>query len=169
RAPVRRSSASPPAAKTTAIRCCSIPTRTTTLSTSSRSKEREATMELLKVRAAALTALAALALAACGANGSLPSSAAAGAGAGAAPFAISQGAIDRPDDTTSILKKLTKDVVIGSTVDPGNGDTGPHSLAIVKTSYGLKKGQVVVCNFADASGTAGNGTTVEVLNPTPGS
>jgi len=126
-------------------------------------------MELLKVRAAALTALAALALAACGANGSLPSSAAAGAGAGAAPFAISQGAIDRPDDTTSILKKLTKDVVIGSTVDPGNGDTGPHSLAIVKTSYGLKKGQVVVCNFADASGTAGNGTTVEVLNPTPGS
>ncbi|MBV9332740.1 MAG: hypothetical protein JO146_01910 [Candidatus Eremiobacteraeota bacterium] len=74
-----------------------------------------------------------------------------------------------PVDTTSILKNLNTDVVIGSTVDPSNGDKGPHSLSIVKGNYGLKKGQLVVCNFADSSGTAGNGTTIEVLNPQPSS
>ncbi|HYL27558.1 MAG TPA: hypothetical protein VEW74_06955, partial [Candidatus Nitrosotalea sp.] len=74
-----------------------------------------------------------------------------------------------PADSTSILKKLNTDVVIGSTVDPNNGDQGPHSLAIVKLNYGLQKGQLLVCNFADSSGTPGNGTTIEVLNPTPSS
>jgi hypothetical protein len=74
-----------------------------------------------------------------------------------------------PSDSTSILKKLTKNVVIGSTVDPTNGDTGPRALSQAAITYGLKKGQLLVCNFADASGSAGNGTTVEVLNPTPGS
>ena len=74
-----------------------------------------------------------------------------------------------PADHTSILKKLTKDVVIGSTVDPNNGDTGPHAISIVETNYGLKKGQLIVCNFANSSGSAGKGTTVEVLNAKPGS
>lgn len=76
-----------------------------------------------------------------------------------------------PADTTSILKKLTKDVTIGSTVDPKNGDQGPRDLYIANGSpHGtLTKGQLVVCNFADSTGKAGNGTTIEALNPKPGS
>jgi hypothetical protein len=74
-----------------------------------------------------------------------------------------------PDDSTSILKLLTKDVKIGSTIDPKNGDTGPRGLSLVRSTFGLKKGQLLVCNFADLKGNAGNGSTVEVLNPTPNS
>jgi hypothetical protein len=73
-------------------------------------------------------------------------------------------------DSTSILKQDTKNVVIGSTVDPSNGDKGPHSISIVKANITpLKKGQLLVCNFEDSSGNAGNGTTIELLNPTTGS
>jgi hypothetical protein len=74
-----------------------------------------------------------------------------------------------PDDTTSILKKLTKDVVIGSTVDTKNGDMGPRALALVRSTFVLKKGQLLVCNFEDSAGAAGKGSTIEVLNPTPSS
>lgn len=72
-----------------------------------------------------------------------------------------------PNDTTSILKKLTKDVEIGSTIDPKNGDMGPRAISLVKSTFGLKKGQLIVCNFDDSSGTAGKGSTIEVLDPTP--
>ncbi len=72
-----------------------------------------------------------------------------------------------PNDTTSILKKLTKDVEIGSTVDGKNGDMGPRAISLVRSTFGLKKGQLLVCNFEDSAGTAGKGTTIEVLNPTP--
>ena len=78
----------------------------------------------------------------------------------------------RPADTTSILKKLTKDVVIGSTVDAKNGDEGPRSIYIVPNSSKgglLTKGQLLVCNFEDSSGVPGNGTTMESLNPKPSS
>jgi hypothetical protein len=76
----------------------------------------------------------------------------------------------RPADTTSILKKLTKDVIIGSTVDSSNGDEGPRAVSIVPKSYGvLIKGQLVVCNFEDSSGNAGEGTTIELLDPKPNS
>src|SRR5215472_7514840 len=74
-----------------------------------------------------------------------------------------------PDDTTSILKKLTKDVVIGSTVDTKNGDMGPRALALVRSTFVLKKGQLLVCNFEDSAGAAGKGSTIEVLNPMPSS
>ncbi|MBV9333849.1 MAG: hypothetical protein JO146_07560 [Candidatus Eremiobacteraeota bacterium] len=67
------------------------------------------------------------------------------------------------------MKKFKKDVVIASTIDPGNGDKGPHAISVVQSSYGLKKGQVVVCNFADSSGNAGKGTTAEVIDPKTGS
>ena len=74
------------------------------------------------------------------------------------------------NDTTSILKKLTKDVEIGSTVDPKNGDTGPRAISLVRSTDGkLKEGQVVVCNFDDAAGAVGKGTTIEILDPDPGS
>lgn len=76
----------------------------------------------------------------------------------------------RPIDTTSILQKLTKNVTIGSTVDTANGDQGPRALTISPGSKkGLPKGQLLVCNFADSAGVAGNGTTMEVLDPKPGS
>jgi hypothetical protein len=72
-----------------------------------------------------------------------------------------------PDDTTSILKKLTKDVEIGSTVDPKNGDQGPRAISLVRSTFGLKKGQLLVCNFENSAGAAGKGSTIEVLNPRP--
>ena len=72
-----------------------------------------------------------------------------------------------PADTTSILKKLTKDVEIGSTVDPNNGDMGPRAISLVPGTFGLKKGQLVVCNFEDSAGNAGKGTTIDVLDPKP--
>ncbi|MGC1380465.1 MAG: hypothetical protein WA814_05525 [Candidatus Baltobacteraceae bacterium] len=77
----------------------------------------------------------------------------------------------RPADKTSILKSLTKDVVIGSTVDARNGDEGPRSLSIARGSPNgvLTKGQLVFCNFEDSAGTPGAGTTIEALDPTPGS
>lgn len=117
---------------------------------------------------AALTVCATLALlSACAQSSTVPSANASDVSAllesGAAPAAV------QPADNNSVLKNLNKDVIIGSTIDPNNGDQGPHSLSIVKGTYGLKKGQLVVCNFADSSGTAGNGTTIEVLNPQPGS
>jgi hypothetical protein len=114
---------------------------------------------------AALVLIGVLAAAACSANGTVPS-------AQSGANAISQAGLNAgitPADNTSILKLLTKDVIIGSTVDPTNGDTGPHSISIVQATYGLKKGQVVVCNFADKAGTAGDGTTVDLLDPQPSS
>jgi hypothetical protein len=77
----------------------------------------------------------------------------------------------RPADTTSILKKLTKDVVIGSTVDAKNGDQGPRSISIVPdNSRGLlTQGELLVCNFEDSNGVIGNGTTMEILEPKPNS
>ena len=77
---------------------------------------------------------------------------------------------DTPADNTSILKKLKKDVVIGSTIDPTNGDTGPRALSVVKVNYlNFKKGQLLVCNFANSAGKGGRGTTVDVFDPKPGS
>ena len=74
-----------------------------------------------------------------------------------------------PVDTTSILKKLTKDVLIGSTVDPGNGNKGPRGATFVNAGYGeLKTGQVLVCNNENSAGDPGKGTTVEKLGPDPG-
>jgi hypothetical protein len=77
----------------------------------------------------------------------------------------------RPADTTSILKRLTRQVVIGSTVDSRNGDKGPRAISVVSKDWHgvLSKGQLVVCNFEDAAGVGGNGTTMEVLNPKPSS
>jgi hypothetical protein len=106
-----------------------------------------------------LTAGALLATSACGGNATVPS------GVVSAPVA----SFIVPNDTTSILKKLTKDVEIGSTIDPKNGDMGPRAISLVSGNFGLKKGQLLVCNFDDSTGTAGNGTTIEVLDPAPSS
>ncbi len=100
-----------------------------------------------------------LATSACGGNTTVPSGA-------AQVSALSAGSVV-PNDTTSILKKLTKDVDIGSTVDSKNGDMGPRAISLVRSTFGLKKGQLLVCNFEDSAGAAGKGTTIEILNPKP--
>jgi hypothetical protein len=109
-----------------------------------------------------------LATAACGTH-AVPSSGVAGS---AALQASSPSTSSRSADTTSILKKLTKDVVIGSTVDSRNGDEAPRALTIVLENHRgatLTKGQLVVCNFENSSGKAGAGTTIEALDPKPSS
>ena len=114
-------------------------------------------MPIFNSRVLMLTVGAVLATSACGGNATVPSGAAFAPGASAVV----------PIDTTSILKKLRKDVEIGSTVDRKNGDTGPRAISLARATFGLKKGQLLVCNFDDSAGTAGNGTTMEVLNPVP--
>ncbi len=111
--------------------------------------------------------VALLATSACNGNGAVP------AGSSAAANSASQAAgpsasVASPADNTSILKKLKKQVLIGSTVDPTNGDAGPHGLSIVQNNYVLKKGQLLVCNFDDKTG-APKGTTIELFNPDPSS
>jgi hypothetical protein len=119
-------------------------------------------------RGALLVAGVLLATSACGGNGAVPMNS--NASNSAPQLSYSTRSDVSRSDNTSILKKLTKDVVIGSMVDPTNGDTGPRTIQSVAFSYGkLKKGQLEVCNFADKLGTAGNGTTVEVVNPQPSS
>ncbi len=107
------------------------------------------------------------ALAACGGNGAVPNGLT--GGNPASQLAGSDASVASPADNTSILKLLKKDVVIGTTTDPTNGDTGPRALAVVKTGYVLKKGQLLLCNFENKSGTAGQGTTIDVFNPVAGS
>jgi hypothetical protein len=104
----------------------------------------------------ALVLLGVLAAAACSRNTTMPA-------------VQSDSGVVAPSDSTSILNRLKKDVVVGSTVDPNNGDKGPHSVALVQTDEVLKKGELVVCNFADKSGAAGKGTTIELLDPKLGS
>jgi hypothetical protein len=97
------------------------------------------------------------ATAACGGNTAVPTGASQVFAPGAASIV--------PDDNTSILKKLTQNVVIGSTVDATNGDKGPRALALVRSTFVLKAGQLLVCNFENSAGAAGKGSTIEVLNP----
>jgi hypothetical protein len=122
-------------------------------------------MPSLNIRATLLGVGALFAISACNsATGGMPPAAGANATASVAD------GLPAPNDTTSILKKLTKDVVIGSTVDATNGDTAPRAVTVVQSNYAkLKKNQILVCNFADSSGNAGKGTTIEQFNPTPNS
>jgi hypothetical protein len=113
-------------------------------------------MQTFNNRMLMLIAGALIATSACSTNSAVPTG-----------VAVSAASSIVPDDTTSILKKLKKDVEIGSTVDPKNGDTGPRAISLVRATFGLKKGQLLVCNFDDSAGTAGKGTTIEVLDPKP--
>jgi hypothetical protein len=110
-------------------------------------------------RVLVLTAGALFATSACGGNAAVPTYVSQLSVPGASSIV--------PNDNTSILKKLTKDVEIGSTVDAKNGDTGPRAISVARSTFGLKKGQLLVCNFSDSAGTAGKGTTIEVLDPNP--
>jgi hypothetical protein len=105
-----------------------------------------------------------LATSACGGNAAVPTG-----GSNPSPDLARTASAVGLTDTTSILKKLTKDVEIGSTVDAKSGDTGPRAISLVRSTFGLKAGQLVVCNFENASGDAGKGTTIEVFDPKPNS
>ncbi|MFY9663832.1 MAG: hypothetical protein WAK19_05200 [Candidatus Cybelea sp.] len=122
-------------------------------------------------RAAILLVGMLLAVSACSSSGTMPATA-----PGAVNPASQVSGFDspfnsgiEPDTTTSILKTLKTNVVIGSTVDPTNGDKGGHSVSVVTAKFGFKAGQVLVCNFEDKTGKAGAGTTLDVFDPTPGS
>jgi hypothetical protein len=68
---------------------------------------------------------------------------------------------------------------VGSTVDPTNGDQNPYGLVIAPATAGLiTKGDLVVCNFNNATNNAttpptgnvqGDGTTIIALHPAAGS
>jgi hypothetical protein len=97
-----------------------------------------------------------------------------GCGGGAVPLNSGAGMLQnashvRATDTTSVLKQLKKNVVIGSTVDPKNGDQGPFGIFVVPGKKVLQKGQLLVCNIEDSKGVPGNGTTIELLDPKPSS
>ena len=66
--------------------------------------------------------------------------------------------------------------VVGSTVEPTNGDQNPYGLTIAPATAGLiTKGDLIICNFNDVTTTAnptgvqGNGTTIIGLHPSTGS
>jgi hypothetical protein len=116
--------------------------------------------------ASLLTGLLIALVAACSGNGTVPSNPP-GVASATSQIANPDTSVPAPVDTMSILKKLTKDEMISSTLDRGNGDTGPYGIGVAKVTYGLKKGEVVDCNFADSTGAAGKGTTIELVSPAP--
>jgi hypothetical protein len=111
-----------------------------------------------------VTAIAALAAAGCshGAGSMLPTQSV------DASAAAQQAAL--PDKDVSILKMLTKQVVIGSTIDPKFGQLNPYGLTVAPITSGkYTKGDLVVCNFNDNKNVQGTGFTVVALHPKPGS
>jgi hypothetical protein len=92
-----------------------------------------------------------------GAGGSASTSATSGTSTGAGGGA-----------PTAVIGSLAI-TTIGSTVDPANGDQNPYGLALAPATAGLlTAGDLVICNFNDKANVQGNGTTLEVLHPTPG-
>ena len=74
-----------------------------------------------------------------------------------------------PAANPSVLSQLNTMTTIGSTVDATNGDSNPYGLTIAQTTGGnVTAGDLLVCNFNDKAGTAGNGTTIEDLSPAAG-
>jgi hypothetical protein len=60
--------------------------------------------------------------------------------------------------------------VIGTTVDPTNGDNAARAVSVVPATFEkLKKGHLLLCNFDDKDGKAGKGTTMDMFDPKPGS
>jgi hypothetical protein len=70
----------------------------------------------------------------------------------------------------SVLKLLTKQVVIGSAVDPVNGAQNPYGLSIAPITTGaFTQGDLVICNFNGKSNKQGTGKSIVALHPTPNS
>jgi hypothetical protein len=80
---------------------------------------------------------------------------------------IEQGAGNFAPDV-SILKKLKKQIVIGSTVDPDNGAQNPYGLTVAPITSGkLTKGDLVICDFNAKSNVQGTGKSIIALHPDP--
>jgi hypothetical protein len=70
----------------------------------------------------------------------------------------------------SFLKKLKKQEVIGSTIDPVNGAQNPYGLTIAPSTNGaFTAGDLVVCNFNGKSNVQGTGKSIIALHPKEGS
>jgi hypothetical protein len=74
---------------------------------------------------------------------------------------VSAKATAPPIVRTSVLKSLAKQTVIGSTVDPLDGDRHPRGLAYSRIKIGaMPAGSLFACNYANKKGVAGAGTTI---------
>jgi hypothetical protein len=114
--------------------------------------------KLLPYRRAAVGAIAILAVAACAHGGLLPSQF-----AGSTPQSMRQ---TQPDASYSMLKLLTREREIGSTVDPKLHQLNPYGLAVAPSTNGdFSKGDLVVCNFNASSNVQGTGYTIVALHP----
>jgi hypothetical protein len=110
----------------------------------------------------AIAAIAAMAASGCHGASMIPAQS---AGSAAQPLGQTL-----PDNSVSILKMLTKQVVIGSTVDSKFHQLNPYGLTVAPASAGdFKKGDLVVCNFNDKANVQGTGFTIVALHPKPGS
>lgn len=72
------------------------------------------------------------------------------------------------------IAKLNTITTIGSTIDAGSGagagDNNPYGLTIAPLTAGsVIAGDLLVCNFNNAAGTQGAGTTIEDIKPAAGS
>ncbi|MBV9720001.1 MAG: hypothetical protein JOZ77_11830 [Candidatus Eremiobacteraeota bacterium] len=120
-------------------------------------------LNFLSSRPAAVSAIAAVAIAGCSHSG------------GALPPQTTVSTVQsqahsqsQPDVNFSILKLLTKEGVIGSTVDPKLHQLNPYGLAVAPSTNGLfEKGDLVVCNFNASSNVQGTGYTIVALHPRP--
>lgn len=75
-----------------------------------------------------------------------------------------------PEDNTSMLNRLKKQVEIGSTIDPKFGQLNPYGLTVAPSTSGdFTAGDLVVCNFNAKSNVQGTGFTIVALHPKPGS
>lgn len=71
--------------------------------------------------------------------------------------------------TMSILKTLTVEQTIGSTVPSTPGDVNPYGLDVAKvTSGNIAAGDLVVCNFNNPGNRQGTGDTIVALHPIVG-
>ena len=119
-------------------------------------------MPFSNVRAALLAAGVLLAVSACNGTGAVPSSAPAAnpdAGDSRAASRI-PGRHDIHPETADERRHDRLDRRCGKR---RHGSCVP-SRSFKTTSKSLKKGQVLVCNFENSSGTAGDGTTIELFD-----
>jgi hypothetical protein len=118
---------------------------------------------ILRARAAAIVLAGTFIVSACASNHYTPT----------AMSNVEQASVPaglQPDAGASILKQLTKQMVVGSTIDPKFKQLNPYGLAVAPSTAGaFTAGDLVVCNFNAKSNVQGTGFTIVGLHPAPGS
>lgn len=116
------------------------------------------------IRRIAVVAIASFAVAGCRGGSVVPTQA-----VGSMPQSVGQTQSvgqSVPENRNSILKLLTKERVIGSTVDPKLGQLNPYGLTVAPSTNGaFTKGDLAVCNFNASSNVQGTGYTLVALHP----